>query len=391
MRTVANLQPLTAAAIKSVGTKKAVERAAALDRHYLSRLVSKAGAPGSVHQAIASEGAPPSSYTTTMVTGRRANESERIRWMFEKLQGIHEYKVYIVDDPDTDMPHLKKNHGREAAVYLSYIVDNYHNLTDISFFWHNDEQVWHNNMLLGASSVQSLNRMDRDNIMRKGYVPSRCDHWPGCPSWIRFNPSKAEHTLDPHRLEEMFNQELFSQFFPGTTDFPPYFAGTCCSQFAVSRDAIHSRPLDVYQRLLDWATSYEEDEDSGRVFEFSWPYIFTGRGAVCPSMQECYCQTYNFCMENPSDIEDLIQWNDLRTRREEVKWQVDFIESALETRQQELESEGGTEDEVVALEAKFQPEIERLHAELEKFVNSTWQIREDIVHKWKLPPPPVGW
>lgn len=141
--------------------------------------------------------------TTTLVLGRMANEAERVQWVFDKLHNIDSVQIYVVDDPNTEGPHLERNHGREAAVYLTYILKDYDNLNDITLFWHNDEQVWHNNMLLGWDSVQTINRMDRANILRQGYVPSRCDHWPGCPLWIRFDPSKAENILDPHRLEEV--------------------------------------------------------------------------------------------------------------------------------------------------------------------------------------------
>ena len=147
-------------------------------------------------------------------------DEDRVQWVADKLHHIDSVQIYVVDDPETEGPHLQRNHGREAAVYLTYIVEHYDTLNDITFFWHNDEvgrkrresigmstdrvhfqEVWHNNMLLGWNSVQTINRMDRQNIIKTGYVPSRCDHWPGCPQWIRFDPSKAEHHLDPHRLE----------------------------------------------------------------------------------------------------------------------------------------------------------------------------------------------
>ena len=223
-------------------------------------------------------------YTTTLVIGRLSADEERTRWVLEKLHNIDSLQLYVVDDPKAAGPHLEKNHGREAAVYLKYIVEHYDELHDITFFWHADEQVWHNNMLLGWDSVQTINRMDRHHIIETGYVPSRCDHWPGCPQWIRFDPSKAEHHLDPHRLEEMFTPDLFSQLFPNSTDFPPYFSGTCCSQFALSRDQIRTRPKETYEAILDWVLEYESDDRSGQMLEYTWPYIFTGKGSVCPPM-----------------------------------------------------------------------------------------------------------
>lgn len=331
-----------------------------------------------------------SNVTATLVMGRMSSDENHVKWV-ERLHDIDDMQIYVVDNPDTQGPHLERNHGREAAVYLSYIIANYDKLNDITFFWHNDEEVWHNNLLLGWNSVQTINRMDRQNILRSGYVPARCDHWPGCPLWVRFNPSKAEHRLDPHRLEEMFTREFFTRLFPETIDFPPYFSGTCCSQFAVSRDQIRSRPVETYQRIFDWIMEYESDDRSGMVMEYMWPYIFTRRGSMCPSMEECYCKTYNFCLRNPADVEALDHWNQVRTRREEVKWQLTFMEEALETAQQAAEQRNATGVEVVGIEEKLYPEIERLNEDLEVLTNNTWSSREAIIHRWKLPAPPVGW
>lgn len=227
--------------------------------------------------------------------------------------------------------------------------------------------------------------------MKEGYVPSRCDHWPGCPDWIKFNPSSSEHRLDPHRLAEMFNPTLFEKLFPGVDDVPPYFAGTCCSQFAVTRETIRSNPIETYQRLFDWIMEYQYDDRSGMVFEYTWPYIFLGRGTLCPTMQQCYCKTYNLCMEDQGDVEELTHWNDLRTRREEVKWQAAFMDDAMETRQRDYEEKGLSSKQILEVEEAFEPEVYRLNAELERLVNNTWLARERIIKKYKLPTPPVGW
>lgn len=204
---------------------------------------------------------------------------------------------------------------------------------------------------------------------------------------------QAEHRIDPHRLEELFNYEIFSELFPGLAllDFPPYFAGTCCSQFAVSRDQIRSRPKEQYERLYNWAKTYPDDAESGRVFEYAWPFIFTGRGTWCPSMQECYCKTYNFCLENAKDLAALIRWNELRTRREEVQWQLTFVEDAMDTSIRKQLAISSAEEEVESIKAEFASEIARLTNHTDQLAQITWQAREDIIHYWKLPPPPVGW
>lgn len=278
-------------------------KARQLDAKYASHLLLRHSKYEDAHQAMLKNDANSTSkYSSAIVLGRMSSEEARVQWVHDKVFEIDETVIYVVNDPTTEGPHLERNHGRESAVYMNYIIENYDNLPDITFFWHNDEQVWHNNLLLAWDSVETLNRMDRENIMRSGYVPSRCDHWPGCPAWVRFNPSQAEDSLDPHRLEEMFVPELFKRFFPGTTAFPPYFAGTCCSQFAASRDAIRSRSKEVYEAISDWILEYQYDDRSGMVMEYVWPFLFTGRGTLCPSMERCYCKQYKICMEEDEDV-----------------------------------------------------------------------------------------
>lgn len=86
------------------------------------------------------------------------------------------------------------------------------------------------------------------------------------PYWVRFDPSRAEDRLDPHRLEGLFNPDTFSKMFPDVTteDIPPFFAGTCCSQFALSREAIQRHSKQYYINLRDWTMDWDNnDEESG--------------------------------------------------------------------------------------------------------------------------------
>lgn len=361
-----------------------------MDKHYNQRLIAESG---SQHSAYHSSNEQDSKYTATIVLGRLKNEEDKVQWIYNHLHDV-EPAIYVVDDTETTERHLDWNHGREAAVYFSYIVDNYNNLSDVTLFWHGDEVVWHNNMLLGWNSSVTINRLDRGNVMRQGYVPSRCDHWPGCPYWVRFDPSRAEDRLDPHRLEGLFNPKTFSEIFPDVParSFPPFFAGTCCSQFAVSRDAIHRHPKSFYENIKRWVTDFEHDDaESGRVFEYTWPYIFTGRGQYCPSMQECYCKTYNFCISDMDQLQQLERWNALRTRREEVQWQLNFAQDAMDARMQVYVDKGTSEQDMADIRLNFQEEIDRLHDNLGNLSQSTWEMREDIIHYWRLPVPPTGW
>lgn len=346
-------------------------------------------------------------YTATIVMGRLDKEALEMQWVHDELQNITGSHIYIVDDPTTYLPHLDKNHGREARVYLEYIISHYHELNDITFFWHVAKKVWHNNILLDWDSAKTINRMNRGNIVRQGYVPSRCDAWPGCPAWIKFDPSQAEHQLDPHRLADMFSPKLFEQLFPGETEFPPYFAGTCCSQFAASRDAIHSRPVETYKALLKFVIEYWSDQHAGMVFELLWPFIFLGKGTLCPSMQECYCRTYDVCLED-KEINMIEQWNGWRGRRDELNWQVWRLEDEFRRKLDETKSQKGDstkdgpkeeeddddddeEEPKIEDDPSFGEEYKRIKKNFGDMSVKVKTLQQNVVSYFQLSEPPVDW
>lgn len=322
-----------------------------------------------------------SKYTTTIVLGRLDKDEEKVKWVESELGNITTKAIYIVDDPKAAL-HLDKNHGREAMVYLKYIIDNYDNLNDITFFWHSDLKVWHNNILLGEDSAKTINMMNRDVIMRKGYVNSRCDHWPGCPSWITFNPSAAEHRLDHHKLSDMFSEKTFKELFPDEEDFPRYFAETCCSQFAVSRDTIRAQPIETYKRIRDWIDAWWSDQFTGRALEMMWQYIFLRKGAVCPTMQDCYCETYGLCIENRKEISLIDRWNELRTRGEELQWQQWFRSNEWVELGLDKDSDKNIDED---------EEHMRLTKEMEDIKLKSREYKDMILKHWNLPSSEVDW
>ena len=50
--------------------------------------------------------------------------------------------IYDKETPENEY-NIPVNKGNEASVYLKYIVDNYDNLADFTFFTHDEEFAWH--------------------------------------------------------------------------------------------------------------------------------------------------------------------------------------------------------------------------------------------------------
>lgn len=292
---------------------------------HLSRLGTSSSSPhGDSASLSSSYSYNASEYTTSLVLGRLTKEAEGIEWV-DKLRGFTNKAIYVVDDVRAPL-HLPQNHGRESIVYLKYILENYNNLTDVTFFWHADGKTWHNNLLLREDSALTINRMRRDYIVKKGYVNSRCDTSPGCPRWIKFDPTPGDHRLHSLRLADMFTPDRWASLFPETDDPPQYLSAPCCSQFAVSRDTIRRTPKQVYQRLHDWIDSQFFDMYSGRFMEYTWHYLFLGKEEVCPNILECYCNMYDLCFDDYGLLE---RWQSHAYRADELSEQLASIETLL--------------------------------------------------------------
>ncbi|PVH85051.1 hypothetical protein DL98DRAFT_452486 [Cadophora sp. DSE1049] len=262
-------------------------------------------------------------YTRTLVVPRTA--SENTDWVQEYFQKdeYFDYKIYVVDAVDAPLS-VPQNKGHEVMVYLTYIIDHYHNLSDVSIFMHSHRKAWHNNDLLDGDAVQVVSRLSSERVQREGYMNLRC-HWdPGCPNWM--HPGMVEE--DVGKQEQTMVAKSWSELFP-LDHIPNVLAQPCCAQFAVSGDRIRSLPLERYVFLRKWLLRTSmSDYFSGRFFEYVWQFIFTGQNVVCPKEHVCYCDGFGICfggekeydayqkqvMERKRMEEELIIWNDLNSK-----------------------------------------------------------------------------
>ena len=193
------------------------------------------------------------------------------------------HAIYTVDNPKAPLS-VPQNKGKEANVYLQYIISNYDFLPSVIVFLHSHRggypHAWHTEFA-DHSNVRTIRMLQTDFIRKNGYANLRCNHRPGCPAEVQ--PFQAP---DPRRPQEQALPEVWSVFFGdgsgnGTAmPLPQVIAAPCCSQFAVSRDQVWARPLSDYQRFHRWVVETElDDETSGRVMEYMWHIIF-GRDPV---------------------------------------------------------------------------------------------------------------
>ncbi|KAF2802694.1 uncharacterized protein BDZ99DRAFT_468678 [Mytilinidion resinicola] len=201
--------------------------------------------------------------------------------------------IYVVDN--TTAPYtVPKNKGHEGMVYLTYIIDHYTALPDVMVFLHAHRYAWHNPDLLGSDAAEIIDKISAPYVQRMGYVNVRC-HWdPGCPTWMHPLAPETERT-DVFKPEEVELAKAFREIFPGE-EVPEILAQPCCAQFALSGDQARKISLERYTAVRQWLLDTElDDAISGRIWEYLWQYLFTGKPISCPRMDLCYCDGFGVC------------------------------------------------------------------------------------------------
>ncbi|KAK4942337.1 hypothetical protein LTR10_017944 [Elasticomyces elasticus] len=259
-------------------------------------------------------------FTRNLVMAR--TKEENVTWLDEVDLGPEiKRMIYVADDPTAPL-HPPTNKAHEVMIYLTYIVDFYDELPDISIFMHSHRFAWHNDDLLNWDASEMIKRLSGERVQRQGYMNMRC-HWiPGCPEWI--HPGRIEP--DREKLEQSLMADAWAELFP-LKPIPDVLAQPCCSQFALSRNKIHELPRATYSHFRDWIMRSDiRDSMSGRVFEYLWQVIFTDESVFCPNQRSCYCDGFGVCFETEETFDKWfeIRYYKMKAEQELQEWEDQF-------------------------------------------------------------------
>ena len=244
-------------------------------------------------------------YRRAMVVPRM--QEEDIRWMSENLPDL-DVTIYVANDAKAPI-HPPKNKGHEVIIYFSFIIDHYEQLPDIVLFMHAHRYTHHNSEILNFDAVQMIQRLSNDYVITQGYVNMRCTWSPGCPQWLQPETSRE----DISKQEEAVLSQSWHELFP-YDPLPRTLAQACCAQFALSKQRIQAIPKSRYIFFRDWIMRTPlSDYISGRIWEYSWQYLFTGQGTFCPDEHLCLCNGFGICFR---DRDKYHQYEELRYTRQ---------------------------------------------------------------------------
>ena len=174
-----------------------------------------------------------------------------------KLKNINKIYIYDKETPENEY-NIPVNKGNEASVYLKYIIDNYDNLTDFTFFTHDDEYAWHH----VGSIVDCYNEAVKSNKLYYN-VNQKC-----ILGSIISNPWYND-------ILDWYNTYI-EKYIPMNSlpkkDWTQGYRGS--AQFLVHKSLITNLPLEFYENLYNWIITTDMTNDkSGRFLEWTW-HIF---------------------------------------------------------------------------------------------------------------------
>jgi hypothetical protein len=180
------------------------------------------------------------------------NKGANLEWLLDPRVSDIPTQVYVVDKQTTFnavaniAPDLYSRHqndpkaahirfvplmnglgAQECNGYLSYIISHYHSLSDVSIFVHSKPTEHNENIL------------DHINEVLK--------HWTA--EEIGFLHLNAGPTIYEDRLKYFKRFWSLLGFIPKS--MPKELRVSCCSQFMVTREKIHLRPLWFYENFLE--------------------------------------------------------------------------------------------------------------------------------------------
>lgn len=259
-------------------------------------------------------------YTQTLVIAK-LKEDDAL-WADQLAQELPHLTsaIYTIDDSNASLT-VPMNKGHEVMVYLTYIIDHYSKLSDVTLFMHSHQYAWHNNDFLDSDSALMVKRLKSEHVIRNGYMNLRCHHEPRCPDHIHPTAPIEEHDIISIPESAVIGVS-WKQLFPNAT-VPEILSQPCCAQFSVSAERIRNVSLDDYVSYRDWLLDTAlEDGVSGRVWEYVWQWLFTGQPVFCPDEISCYCEGYGVCFGR-DDYNDYLQFReevwDLETKIDKLK------------------------------------------------------------------------
>jgi len=171
-----------------------------------------------------------------------------------KINNGNNVNILIYDKENSqNLLNIPVNKGNEASVYLKYIIDNYYELTDFTFFIHDEEFSWHHKGSIIERYEEAINSKQLFYNINNYYLQS------------------YYYIKEKKELMEWYNK-FIEPYIPfeklPNKDWLIGYKG--CAQFLVNKKLITNLPLKFYQDIYNWILEFHNAKLSGYFLEWTW-------------------------------------------------------------------------------------------------------------------------
>lgn len=179
--------------------------------------------------------------------------NKNVDWVY-KLKNINKIFIYEKELPESEY-NIPINKGHEASVYLKYIIDNYKNLPDYTFFIHDDEFAWHHKGSIIDLFDEAVNSKQLFYNINEICILGDITKDPWYNEIIIWYNNYIEKYIPINILPN----KNWTQNYRGS------------AQFLVHKSLITNLPLEFYEGLYNWIITTDiENAKSGRFLEWTW-------------------------------------------------------------------------------------------------------------------------
>ena len=158
-----------------------------------------------------------------------------------------------------------KNIGRESETYLSYIIDNYDNLTEYSLFIQDDIN---NHIVNNKLFIEKCEKIMEEKEMFFLFPVT----WrPGVGPLIRRIRNGRTKLPAGVGVNAPPTDAIFKFCEHNNVNLPKEYKTETCAFFICHKDMIRSRSRDFYIKVRDWLLT---DNRNGYVLEHCWKLVF---------------------------------------------------------------------------------------------------------------------
>jgi hypothetical protein len=195
--------------------------------------------------------------------------------------------VYLHLHPKAHRP----DKGRVANVYLTWIIENYHNLLETLVFIPPRDKHEKNHLLFH----NALLNLKIPFVQDSGFANLQC---PTQKSQTTCNHKALEPMHPPYELRTLEEKvpKALTTLFNNHVEVPQRIAMVLGGAFVISKAQVQKRSAQDYLNYWTWLSkTIMDDDSSGPLMEYISPIVFGEEAIFCPDPLQCQCYLYGTC------------------------------------------------------------------------------------------------